>query len=99
MEKYEPADYFGFKKYFHRKKHPRLSFKSTNISKKDQNTYIINGELNIKGITNEEQFTATIQNNNILVTGSINIADYNILIDKEAEKNTVSISMNLVLEQ
>ncbi|MEM9680172.1 MAG: YceI family protein [Bacteroidota bacterium] len=83
-----------WEKYFNRKEHPRLTFKSEVITKKIDGTYSIIGDLTIKGTSKQEEFTAYIELNRLRVDGLINISDYSIEIDKEKDKNTVAITMN-----
>lgn len=87
-----------WKKYFSEKKHPRISFTSTKITKLNKDTYEITGTLTIKGISKEEQLNTVVKDNNILATATINSADYDITIDKEKANNKVNITLNFLLD-
>ncbi|XLS27624.1 YceI family protein [Flavobacteriaceae bacterium M23B6Z8] len=85
------------KKYFFRQKYPRLHFKSNEIIKTG-NDYQIEGILTMKGVSKSIQMKATVNNNSIQMTGSINTADWNIRILKEWEKNNVGFNAALYLK-
>ncbi len=83
-----------WEKYFYRKKYPRLYFKSETITKKANNEYVVVGELTVKGIRKVETFNVLLKNAQLKVTGTINTADYGVVIEKQKEKNTVTVEMN-----
>ena len=82
------------KKFFHRNKQDRLYFTSTSISKNDGN-YTIEGNLNIKGISKPVRFKGKLKDDKLALTGEINVADWDIIIEKETSKNIVEISVSL----
>lgn len=84
-------------KYFNRKKYPRIHFNSTKIEKTAASKYKVTGELTLKGTTKTETFIAEIEKSKISITGTINIVDYDIRIQKEKKENEVTILMVLGL--
>lgn len=86
-----------WKKYFHRKAHPRISFKSTSIAKSGENSYQITGNLTIKGITKPITFEGKLTASELEISGELNSTDFDIRIEKEFENNLVSIEMKFKL--
>nr|WP_299346452.1 YceI family protein [Allomuricauda sp.] len=80
------------KKFFNRNKQDRIYFESTEI-KKENEGYSITGNLKIKGVSKSSTFKAKFHNDNLRLTGTINISDWDIIIEKETSKNMVEISM------
>ena len=84
------------KKYFHRKKFPRIYFKSTAIVKKENN-YQVTGNLTIKGISKEVSLTMKKLPNALQLTGVINTTDWDINIMKKKNENLVRCKIQLFL--
>ncbi|TAI48086.1 YceI family protein [Flagellimonas allohymeniacidonis] len=82
------------KKFFHRSKQDRLYFSSTSITKNNED-YTIEGNLDIKGISKPVKFKGKLKNGKLVISGEINVADWDIVIEKETSKNMVEISMTL----
>jgi polyisoprenoid-binding protein YceI len=81
-----------WKKYFHEDKYPRIEFESTSITRQG-NGYVIKANLKIKGIMQEESFTATRTGDKIKINGSINTADYGIEIKNDYQENKLKVEM------
>ncbi|MGV6830392.1 MAG: YceI family protein [bacterium] len=86
-----------WKKYFHRKAHPRISFKSTSITKSGEKSFQITGNLTIKGITKSITFDGKLTGSELEISGELNSTDFDIRIKKESENNLVSIEMKFKL--
>ncbi len=84
-------------KYFNRKKQDRLRFTSTHIVSQSGN-YWVTGELSIRGITREVGFEASFRENELLMEGSINVADWEMPIVRDYQKNVVQVQMILPIE-
>jgi len=84
-------------KYFNRKKQDRLRFTSTRIESLAV-AYRVTGELSIRGITREVGFEASFREDELLMEGSINIADWEMPIVRDYEENVVQIQMILPME-
>ena len=92
--------------YFHVARYPRISFQSTRISKTDQQgTYLIEGNLLIKGIikTVSFPFTSISTTNGLLLAGKfrINRRDFNVGESSWvlSDELTVSLSISAVKQQ
>ena len=62
--------------FFHVEEYPEASFKITEVEKLDEkNKYLLKGEMTIRGITNKEEFPATvmIKNGNVAAVGTMSI--------------------------
>jgi polyisoprenoid-binding protein YceI len=84
--------------YFDVKKYPVITFSSANI-KKDENGYLVTGNLTIKGVTKAVSFPFTVenQNNGILLNGnfSINRKDFNVGGSSAVLGNSVNVSLKV----
>jgi len=85
------------RKYFNNKEYPRMFFESKRISI-DGSTYLVIGDLTIKGISKE--ITFEFQNSSSTLTGktTINTSDFNINIHKESSRNEVQIFITMAYE-
>ncbi|UOQ49054.1 YceI family protein [Gracilibacillus caseinilyticus] len=88
--------------FFNVEQHPHITFVSKNIEKVSDEEYKITGDLTIKGVTNQETFTATyngkakdpMQGNTIAgadVEGKINREDYGLTWNAPLETGGVLI--------
>jgi polyisoprenoid-binding protein YceI len=79
-------------KYFDEDDFPRISFKSTSVNYKDD-TFIVKGNLSIKGITKPITINFTKNGNQLKGKASIYSYDYGIKIKKKREDNLVKITL------
>jgi len=84
--------------YFDAEKFPTINFVSTNITK-DQNGYVVSGNLTIKGVTKPVSFPFTIENqgNGMLFDGSfsINRKDFGVGGSSAVLSNTVNVTLKV----
>ena len=79
-------------KYFDADDFPRIQFKSTSVSQKD-NSYVVNGNLTLKGITKPITIDFIKKGNQLKGSTSIYSFDYGIKIKKKREDNLVKITL------
>ncbi len=94
--------------FFDTEQFPTATYKSTNIVQKNQNEFLVEGELTIKGITKkvdlETEFNGVVQDpwgNSKAVfsaTGSINREDFGLTWNQTLETGGVLIGKNIQLE-
>lgn len=84
-------------KYFNEDDYPRISFRSTTVSEKD-NTYIVTGNLSLKGTTKSLKINFTRKGNQLEGKTFIYTSDYGINIKKKREDNLVNITLLFNLE-
>lgn len=82
------------RKYFKAEEFPVIRFKSDSISVTDD-SLIAEGILTIKGISKTVQFSFRSQNDILIGKASINASDFDIYIHDEAERNKVTITIQL----
>lgn len=82
------------KKYFSAKEHPRLYFKSNNITT-TASGFRVSGQLTIKGITQQVTWVFAVQEKSLIGMTSINTHDYNIKVYDEQSRNVVTIKIIL----
>lgn len=79
-------------KYFDADDFPRIQFKSTSVSQKN-NSYVVNGDLTLKGITKPITIDFMKKGNQLKGTTAIYSYDYGIKIKKKREDNLVKITL------
>jgi polyisoprenoid-binding protein YceI len=94
--------------FFDAKNHPKINFKSTRIEKKDDNEYVVHGELTIRGVTKEVavdvEWSGTNKNPwGKVVTGlsaktTINRKDFGVNFNAALETGGVLISEKVKIE-
>jgi polyisoprenoid-binding protein YceI len=82
------------KKYFNKKEHPRLYFKSNSV-KGTHNDFVVRGDLTIKGIIKPVTFNFTKRPDRLVGSAIINSTDFDISIYDGRERNSVNIYINL----
>lgn len=80
-----------WKKYFHKRAFPRMSFKSSRISRTDSG-YTVKGKLTIKETTKEITISFSKQGTSLIGKTSINTSDFGINVFKKRERNNVMVS-------
>ncbi|MCC5924295.1 MAG: YceI family protein [Crocinitomicaceae bacterium] len=80
--------------FFDAKAHPKMTFVSKAIEVKDDILYI-EGLLTIKATTRKETFQLSIKDGEIVFTGRINTADYDVMTKKNRAKTEVDITINI----
>ena len=84
--------------YFNAEKFPVISFSSTKIAK-EKDSYIVTGNLTIKGVTRPISFPFTVQNqdNGLVFSGSITInrKDFNVGGSSAVLSNSVDVSLKV----
>ncbi len=85
-----------WKKYFYQKKHPRIYFESSSITKNNE-TYLAMGMFTIKGISKATEITFKIKNNILYGEAKVNSANFDINIDSDKEDNVVLIHLEFPL--
>jgi polyisoprenoid-binding protein YceI len=88
-----------WKKYFNRSEYPRIYLQSTDIVKKDRQSYIITANLTMKGITNPIILNAVQTKGSLKVTSAIFTSDWNIKINEQRADNKLSIVMDFKIEK
>ncbi|MFI1772731.1 YceI family protein [Thalassobellus citreus] len=84
--------------FFHVEKYPEITFKSSSI-KKENETYVAKGELNIIGAINTIQIPFQINNNKVTGEFSLNRMDFKLgKIPAFVASNTVNISFKCSLK-
>lgn len=100
------ADFFDVEKF------PTMTFRSTNIKKKDEGEYDVTGDLTIHGITKPETFSLTFEGQakdpwgnekaGFSVTGTVNRTDYGLTWNSALETGGVlvgdKVKVNLQIE-
>ena len=81
-------------KYFDEDDYPRIYFKSTSVSKK-QDAFIVKGNLTLKGITKPITIDFVKTGSQLEGTTAIYSSDYGIQIKKKREDNLVTINLLL----
>ncbi|WP_158259135.1 YceI family protein [Flagellimonas meridianipacifica] len=79
-------------KYFNVDDYPKITFESTEIQKKND-TLLVTGTLNIKGIEKEVTITFKKNGQQLVGTTSLYSIDYGIKIKKKREDNLVKVKM------
>jgi polyisoprenoid-binding protein YceI len=82
------------RKYFYRKRFPRISFKSTSVLKKE-NDYEIKGMLSMKGISKPITLSLKVSPTKLYLTGLIYTSDWDINIMDNKVDNEVSFEIEL----
>ncbi|NAS30636.1 hypothetical protein GTQ40_06610 [Flavobacteriaceae bacterium R38] len=82
------------KKFLNKKKYEKITFKSKKIVAVD-NGYIINGEINIKGIVKPTAIDAVYSEGVIVAFASINLMDYDIEFSDKRNENKLDIYIKL----
>ncbi len=85
-----------WKKYFYKKAFPRMSFKSTAISRTDSG-YFVQGQLTIEETTKEITIDYSKQGASLAGKTSINASSFGINVFKKTEENKVEITFNFPL--
>ena len=80
--------------FFDAKAHPKMTFVSKEIEVKDDVLYI-DGLLTIKATTRKERFELRIKDGEIVFTGQINTADYDVMTKKNRDKTEVDITITI----
>lgn len=83
-----------WKKYFNRSEYPRIYLQSTNIIKKENQSYIITANLTMKGVTNPVILNTVRTDSGLKVTSTIYTSDWNIKINEQRADNKLSIVMD-----
>lgn len=88
--------------FFHAEKHPKITFKSTSFKKTGENTYALNGKLNMRGVTKDVtlavKYGGIIGNDGngntkagFIVTGTLNRMDYGIAWNDKTENGGLAV--------
>ncbi|WP_109300929.1 YceI family protein [Aquimarina sp. AU474] len=80
-----------WEKFFYKKKHPTISFVSTQVVSFDVNTYKVIGNLIIKGIQKEVIITFSLDEKKLLGKTTIYTSDFGVSIHDEREKNKLDV--------
>lgn len=86
-----------WEKYFNEDDYPRISFYSTTIERKKDNTYLIEGMLSMKGTTSPITITASLMEDSISAETTTNITNWGIQIEDEISKNKVKVNFEWVM--
>ncbi|MCR9171193.1 MAG: YceI family protein [bacterium] len=81
------------KDYFHEEQYPKMTFTSSSIEKKGEQ-YFAHGTLKIKGITKDVSFKMVMKDEVLIMTTTINAADYEVSPKKE-EKSQVDVTIKV----
>ncbi len=81
------------KDYFHAEQYPKMSFTSSSVEQKGEE-YFANGTLTIKGITKDVTFKMVMKDSVLIMTASINAADYEVS-PKKREKSQVDVTVKV----
>ncbi|XOV66184.1 MAG: YceI family protein [Fluviicola sp.] len=81
------------KDYFHAEQYPTMSFTSSSIEKKGEQ-YFAHGTLTIKGTTKDVSFKMVMKDEVLVMTTTINAADYDVSPKKE-DKSQVNVSVTV----
>ncbi|MDT0539770.1 YceI family protein [Croceitalea sp. P059] len=84
-------------KYFDKSDYPRIYFKSSKITQKDQQ-YLVEGTLTIKDIKKPITITLKQDGNQLIGTTSLYSYDYDIKIKKKREENLVKVTFRFELK-
>lgn len=82
------------KDYFEADTYPKMTFESTSVIL-ENDKIIIKGNLKIKSTTREETFILTMKDGKLVLTSSINTADYDVMKKNKREKTQVDITITL----
>ncbi len=80
-----------WEKFFHKKKHPKISFVSKQVVSFEANTYKVIGNLTIKGIQKEVILTFSLDDKKLLGKTTIYTSDFGVSIHDEREKNKLNV--------
>ncbi|GAA4271521.1 YceI family protein [Aquimarina gracilis] len=80
-----------WEKFFYKKKHPKISFESTQVVSFEENTYKVIGNLTIKGTKKEVIITFTLDDQKLSGVTTIFTSDFGVNIHDEREKNKLDI--------
>ncbi len=94
--------------FFNAEKNPTIAFKSTKIEKKDDNTYVVEGDLSANGVTKaiqlDTQFSGSMKDPwgaeiiGLSLTGKINRKDWGMEWNQALESGGVLVGKNVELE-
>jgi polyisoprenoid-binding protein YceI len=79
--------------FFHAEQYPKMSFTSSSVEKKGEQ-YFAHGTLMIKGITKDVSFKMEMRDDVLIMTTTINAADYEVS-PKKAEKSQVDVTVKV----
>ncbi len=82
------------KKYLNKKKHEKITFKSTKIVEMDHG-YIVTGMLTIKEVTKSMSFDLVYSEGIVAGIGSINLMDFKINMSEKRNENKLDIYLNI----
>lgn len=82
------------KDFFHAKEYPKMTFQSEQIEVKDD-VMFIDGTLTIKSTQRKERLELRVKDNEIVFTGRINTADYDVMTKKKREKTEVDVTIKI----
>lgn len=85
------------KSYFNAAEFPKMSFVSDQLIDKGDHV-LVKGKLTIKYITKSEEFELKMDKSNLVLTTTINTADYDVMTKKDREKTKVDISIIVPFE-
>jgi len=79
--------------FFHAEQYPKMTFTSSSVEQKGEQ-YFAHGTLTIKGITKDVSFKMEMRDKVLIMTTTINAADYEVS-PKKADKSQVDVTVKV----